>query len=109
MGMMHRSPIPRVSKTCAENLLDLVHTNVAGPPLTPSKGGARYFVTFIDDNSGWVTVFPIKSKSDCFLLLPAVPYDSRNTNGAEDKRNKIKSFLTSNGIHHQQTCAYTQQ
>ncbi len=62
----HRSPIPRASETRAAGLLDLIHTDVAGPLSVPSKGGALYFVTFIDDKSRWLTVFPIKSKSDCF-------------------------------------------
>ncbi len=69
MDKMHRSSIPRVATTRAENLLGLVHTDVAGPLAIPSKGGARYFVTSIDDNSCWVTAFPIISKSDCFFYF----------------------------------------
>ncbi len=65
-GKLHRSPIPRASATRAEGLLDLVHTDIAGPFPVPSKGGALSFVTFIDDRSRWLTVFLIKSKSDCF-------------------------------------------
>ncbi len=56
---MHRAPIPRVSTTRAEGLLDIIHTDVAGPFPVASKGGALYFVTFIDDTSRWLTVFSI--------------------------------------------------
>ncbi len=66
MGKMHRTPIPRECRNRAAGLLDLIHTDVAGPLPVMSKGGARYFATFIDDKSRWVTVYPIKSKSDCF-------------------------------------------
>ncbi len=65
-GKMHRAPIPRASATRAEGLLDLIHTDVAGTLPVPSKGSSLYFVTFINDRSRYLTVFPIKSKSDCF-------------------------------------------
>ncbi len=44
---MHRAPIPRASTTRAEGLLDLIHTDVAGPLPVPSKGGSLYFVTLL--------------------------------------------------------------
>ncbi len=43
-GKMHRSSIPRVSATRAVGLLELIHTDVAGPFPVPLKGGALYFV-----------------------------------------------------------------
>ncbi len=119
-GKMHRSPIPRASETRAAGLLDLIHTDVAGPLSVPSKGGALYFVTFIDDKSRWLTVFPIKSKSDCFSCFlkfrSGVETQTgrkikaiRSDGGGEYLSNEFKGFMTQNGIHHQQTCAYTPQ
>ncbi len=68
-GKMQRAPIPCASTTRAEGLLDLIHTDVGGPLPVPSKGGSLYFVTFIDDRSRYLTVFPIKSKSDCWRSI----------------------------------------
>ncbi len=66
IGKLHRSPIRRASTTRASSLPELIHTDVVGSLPVISKGGARYFVTFIYDCSRWLTVYPIKSKSDCF-------------------------------------------
>eukprot|EP00171_Calliarthron_tuberculosum_P001299 IDg1299t1 len=66
MEKMPRTSIPKTSQSRSAGILDLVHSDVAGPLPVSSKGGARYFVTFIDDKSRWVTVYPIKAKSDSF-------------------------------------------
>ncbi len=119
-GKMHRTPIPRASTTRADGLLDLVHTDVAGPLPVPSKGGALYFVTFIDDRSRWLTVYPIKSKSDCFpcfLMFRSRAETQtgrkikaiRSDGGGEYLSNEFKNFLVDKGIHHQRTCSYTPQ
>ena len=66
LGEHARTAIPRKSLNRSPTILDLVHSDVAGPLPVQSKGGARYFVTFIDDKSRWVSVYPIKANSDCF-------------------------------------------
>jgi len=35
----------------AKNVLDLVHSDLCGPMSVSSVGGAKYFLTFIDDHS----------------------------------------------------------
>ena len=42
--------------------LQLVHSDVCGPMLIMSLGGAMYFVTFIDDFSQKVWAYPLKRK-----------------------------------------------
>ena len=49
--------------------LDLVHTDVCGPMPTRSLGGALYFVTFIDDATRKVWVYPIKGKGDVYPIF----------------------------------------
>ncbi len=83
-GKMHRAPIPRASTTRAEGLLELIHTDVSGPLPVPSKGGSLYFVTFIDDRSRYLTVFPMKSKSDCFSCFVKFRSSVETTNGKKD-------------------------
>jgi hypothetical protein len=34
-----------------DDILDYMHSNIWGPVRTPSKGGAQYFMSFIDDYS----------------------------------------------------------
>ena len=119
-GKMARAPIPKSSSTRATGLLDLVHTDIAGPMAVSSKGGARYFVTFIDDNSRWLTVYPLRLKSDCFAAFlkfrASVETHTgrkiralRSDGGGEYLSSEFKQFLHDKGIHHQQTCAYTPQ
>ena len=46
--------------------LEIIHSDVMGPFKIKSFLGARFIVTFIDDYSRKVFLFPIVSKSDVF-------------------------------------------
>ena len=48
-GKMCRKPLPIVGGIRSTLKLQLVHSDVCGPMQTQSIGGAKYFVTFIDD------------------------------------------------------------
>lgn len=51
-------------------MLDRVHSDVCSPLETPSLKGSKYFLTFIDEDSTWVTVYMLRQKSEaveCFL------------------------------------------
>ena len=50
------------SKHTATSVLDIVHSDVCGPIQVQSRGGARYFLTFIDDCSRYVTVHCLPSR-----------------------------------------------
>ena len=43
---------------------ETVHSDVCGPMTRKSLGGAQYYVSFIDEMSGYIMVVPIKKKSD---------------------------------------------
>ena len=60
----HSHPPSRKSE-----LLELVHSDLCGPFKVKSKGGALYFVTFIDDHSRKIWVYPLKSKIKCLMCL----------------------------------------
>ena len=47
----------------ANDLLELIHSDVCGPMNIDSVGGSRYFVTFTDDYSRYTAVYMIKHKS----------------------------------------------
>ena len=119
-GKMARAPIPHASDTRATGLLDLVHTDVAGPMETSSKGGARYFVTFIDDKSRWLSVYPIAHKSDSFSSFQHFRNTAethtgrkirqlRSDGGGEYFSNEFSEFLITHGITRQTTAPYTPQ
>ncbi|CAL8153339.1 unnamed protein product [Prunus armeniaca] len=48
-------------------VLDYIHSDVWGPTLVKSLGGARYYVTFLDDFSRKVWVYSMKEKYEVFL------------------------------------------
>ena len=47
-----------------QGTLDYIHFNMRGPSLVPSKGGANYFGTFIDDFFRKVWVYTLKQKRE---------------------------------------------
>ena len=53
---------PREEKSAEK--LNLIHSDVCGPMRVNSIGGARYFLTMIDDYSGWCEVFFIRRKNE---------------------------------------------
>eukprot|EP00171_Calliarthron_tuberculosum_P002040 IDg2040t1 len=120
MGKMPRTAIPKASQSRSTGILDLVHSDVAGPLPVFSKGGARYFVIFIDDMSRWVTVYPMKVKSDCFTCFKHFQtFTERQTGkkikilrsdgGGEYTSNDFKAHLKQKGIQQQLTVAHTPQ
>ena len=50
LGKMTKLPFKRKGER-ANELLDLIHTNVCGPMSVHARGGFVYFITFIDDYS----------------------------------------------------------
>ena len=61
---------PRVafstSQRKTKGLLDFIRLDVWGPSLEASIGGARYYITFIDDFSRKIWVYFLKQKSEVF-------------------------------------------
>lgn len=87
-----RLPLCERSTHRATDLLERVFSDICSPILPVSKGGHRYFFTFIDDYIRYVTVYVIREKSeviDCFIHFK---------NHSELKLNKnIKVFRSDNG------------
>ena len=48
---------------------DYIHADVLDPSSVPSKGGARYFLSLIDNYSIKVWVYMLKQKSDVFKIF----------------------------------------
>ena len=64
-GKQHKIKFAICTKP-SEGVLDLVHSDVWGPAPIAARGGARYYVTFIDDFSRKVWIYLMREKSDVF-------------------------------------------
>lgn len=102
----------------AENLLDLIHSDLMGPLNVSSYSGARFLLTFVDDFSRKVFIVPIKRKSDvydeivkfkkfvenqCSRKIKAF----RSDNGTEYMNKRCDKFFENCGILHQKMAPYT--
>ncbi len=68
LGKMTRLPFP-IGRLRATTIGSLIHSDVCGPMEHPSPSGARYFVTFKDDHSGWCSVHFMKNKDKVPMLF----------------------------------------
>uniref|UniRef100_A0A2N9GPN1 CCHC-type domain-containing protein n=1 Tax=Fagus sylvatica TaxID=28930 RepID=A0A2N9GPN1_FAGSY len=75
-----------------KGILDYVHSDIWGPVRTPSKGGAQYFMSFIDDYSRKAWVYFLKNKSEAFAKFKIWKAEVENQTGR-----KIKCLRTDNG------------
>jgi transposase InsO family protein len=119
-GKQARKPFPNDGATRATKVLEIVHSDVCGPMKTTSMGGARYFLTFIDDFSRKVWVLVLKCKSEVFERFKAwkalVENESghkvkvlRSDNGGEYTSKAFEAFMRDHGIAHQTSAPYTPQ
>lgn len=119
-GKMTRIPFPKKSLSESKAALDLIHTDVCGPMRTETPGGKRYFVTFMDDYSGFTYVHLLKHKSEvmdtmkqfialCENKFGRKPKTIRSDRGGEYTGSKITDFTKSSGIQIQLTAAYSPQ
>jgi transposase InsO family protein len=107
---MHRTAFKSRSAYRSNAPGQLIHLDV-GSYEVKSREGYSYFVTFIDDHSKFVSVFPMKSKSDvfsCFKNFRTFFEKSgkhtimalRTDNRGEYTSKEFESCLTTSGIRH---------
>jgi hypothetical protein len=63
LGKHARTKLPKETTHQTSKILELIHSDVCGPFKVSSTGGARYFVTFVDDYSRKLWVYFISQKS----------------------------------------------
>jgi transposase InsO family protein len=107
---MHRHPFRSRSLYRSSKPGELIHSDVASYEVL-SREGYQYFITFVDDHSKSLTVYPMKNKSDsfsCFKIYRAFFEKSgshtiqalRTDNGGEYLSLKFTNYLTCSGIKH---------
>jgi len=91
----------------AKQPLDLVHCDVVGPIDPAAKGGFRYSISFIDDYSGALRVYLIRSKSDTVQAMKRYMAETarygrikslRCDHGTEFTNNEFRTLLIENKI-----------
>lgn len=98
----------------ASEILERIHSDVCGPMPTTAIKGERYFVTFIDEKSRYLKVYPIKSRESVGEVFEEFKHFVENQtgkrikcvrtdNGAEYKGGKFASVIKSSGIKHELT------
>lgn len=113
-------PFEHINGYYTKKPLELVHSDICGPMRVSSEGGSRYFISFIDDFSRFITVYFLKRKSDALKVFKEFKHNAetqtgcvlktlRTDNGTEYLSNEFKNFLISAGISHQTTVCYTPQ
>lgn len=118
-GKQSRKPFLS-SERKTKNLLELIHTDVCGPLTPQSIGGAKYFITFVDDYSRKVFVYVMKKKSEAlqkfvhFKNFVEKQIDTsiktlRSDGGKEYDNNALENFCAEHGIKYEKTAPYSPQ
>jgi len=116
-GKMVQAPHPRSSTKTTK--CELVHTDV-GAPLTESLGGSIYFITALEDSTGFITATPIKKKGMASQVLKTHIKQLETLTGVHVKRvrhdgakeyltNDLKAWYEDKGITSEMTAPYKAQ
>ena len=108
----------KTSETETKEPLELVHSDVCGKMNHKSIGGAEYFLTFVDDKTHYIWVYPLKTKDEVFerylewkALVENVSGKKlkklRTDNGGEYTSKRFEAHLKSCGILHEKTIPKT--
>ena len=119
-GKMCRKPFPTVGEIRSTHKLPLVHSDVCGPMQTQSIGGAKYFVTFIDDYTRCCAVYFMKHKSEVLDKFKEFEVTTSNDagraigtlrtdNGGEYLSSAFQNYLKEKGIRHELTVPHSPQ
>jgi len=116
-GKMARSPHHRPTTTSTS--CELVHTDVDGP-LSKSWGGSVYFMTLMEDSTGFITATPIKNKGMVPDVIKARITQLETLTGLKVKRvcldcakeyvsHDLKAWYDNKGITSEKTAPYSSQ
>ena len=100
----------------AENVLDLVHCDLAGPIEPMTKEGYRYVLLFVDDYSGMQMAYFLKHKNHALEATEKYLADVsvfgrvkciRSDNGGEFVNKEFEALLIRNKIKHERSAPYS--
>ena len=111
---------PKLLDPRTKSHFELIHTDVWGPSRSTSTLRFHYFVTFIYDYSRCTWLFFMKTRVELFSIFQKFHAEIhtqfntsirilRRDNAKEYFSTSFSSFMSSHGILHQSSCAYTSQ
>ena len=115
-----RKAFKPIGEVRTNDIMELVHSDVCGPMSIASYGGARYFVTFIDDYSRICRVYFMRTKDEVFSKFKEYEAEVANQtdkrikvlrtdNGGEYTSKQFEDYLKMKGIVHQKTVPHSPQ
>ena len=107
-GKMTKRPFNAKGRR-AQELLELVYTDVCGPMSILARGGYEYFITFTDDYSRYGYVYLMRRKYEAFEKFKEFRAEVENQlgkhikairsdRGGEYLLGDFKDYLTQNGV-----------
>ncbi|KRZ13440.1 Retrovirus-related Pol polyprotein from transposon TNT 1-94 [Trichinella zimbabwensis] len=119
-GKQSRLPFPKLATKRTQEVLELVNSDICGPMQVASVGGARYFLSFIDDFSRKSFMYFLKHKNEAlpkfkdFIAMVERQTSKRvkclrTDNGREYVNNMFAEFLVRKGIRHERSIPETPQ
>jgi transposase InsO family protein len=119
LGKSTRKPFPGSAKTTSR-ILEIVHSDLAGPMQTASIQGSSYIATFVDDHSRHTVVYFLKTKDQFVAALQKfLSWAETQTSdklralhsdrGGEYMAANVKDILSQRGIEHRLTMPGTPQ
>ncbi|KAI5327629.1 hypothetical protein L3X38_027025 [Prunus dulcis] len=118
-GKMHRLPFPS-EHVRSKIAFQRIYSDVWGPSRNKSIDGYRYYVSFVDECTGFLWLYPLLNKSGVFeIFLKFYAFICtqfgahlqyfQSDGGGEFNSLQFASFLDSKGIIHRLSCPSTPQ
>ena len=120
LGKQARSKMPKETTHHASKILEVIHSDVCGPFRVQSTGGAKFFVTFVDDFSKKIWIYFISHKSHVLAKFQQFVHfignstgkhvqTLRTDNGGEYTSKAFHDFCSTKGISRELIPPYTPQ
>jgi len=116
VGRQDKESATRVREMVNE-ILEIVHSDICGPMQTIGLRGERYFITFIDERGGRISLSLLRTKDEALTVFQVYKARVERSSGKEIKvfrtdgggeymSNEYKKYLEGAGIHHIVTPPY---
>ena len=97
LGKQTRAHFMKSSPSSTKDVLEEIHSDVCGPMETPTFGGKRYFVTFIDDKSHFCVVYLLRNKSEVTAKFAEFVAFAETQTGNRVRTLRVKALRSDNG------------